>query len=64
MSSRRQDQRRNLANAVGLSSATVSHQFSHLRRPLVNSERREINVFYRAEPASLDAPSAVLATYC
>lgn len=54
-----------LADTVGLSSATVSHHLSQLKKAgLVSSERRGINVFYRAEPDSLEALRAVLATCC
>ena len=54
-----------LADTVGLSSATVSHHLSQLKKAgLVRSERRGINVFYRAEPDSLEALRAVLATCC
>ena len=54
-----------LAEAVGLSSATVSHHLGQLKKAgLVSSERRGINVLYRAEPDALEALRAVLATCC
>ena len=54
-----------LADTVGLSSATISHHLSQLKKAgLVSSERRGINGFYRAEPDSLEALRAVLATCC
>lgn len=54
-----------LADTIGLSSATVSHHLSQLRKAgLVSSERRGINVCYRVESDSLEALRAVLATCC
>ncbi len=54
-----------LADTIGLSSATVSHHLSQLKKAgLVSSERRGINAFYRVESDSLEALRAVLATCC
>ena len=54
-----------LAPAVGLTEATVSHHLSSLRKAgLVESERRGPNVFYRARHEALTALVRVLDPEC
>ncbi|MCF8608348.1 metalloregulator ArsR/SmtB family transcription factor [Gordonia sp. HY442] len=54
-----------LACAVGVSGGTASHHLNQLRNAgLVASERRGVNVFYRAEPENLEAMRVVLDTCC
>lgn len=54
-----------LAHAVSLSPGTVSHHLGQLKKAgLVGSERRGVNICYRAEPDALEALRGVLATCC
>ncbi|GAA3966450.1 Rv2640c family ArsR-like transcriptional regulator [Gordonia caeni] len=54
-----------LAEAVGVSAATASHHLAQLRNAgLVDSQRRGVHVFYRAEKDNLEALRTVLATCC
>ncbi|GAS92353.1 ArsR family transcriptional regulator [Mycolicibacterium brisbanense] len=54
-----------LATAVGLSDGTVSHHLGQLKKAgLALSQRRGMNVYYRAHVAALDALRGVLATCC
>ncbi|WP_425005322.1 Rv2640c family ArsR-like transcriptional regulator [Mycolicibacterium sp. S3B2] len=54
-----------LATAVGLSDATVSHHLAQLRKAgLVISERRGMHVHHRAHPDALQALCAVLDPDC
>ncbi len=54
-----------LAAAVDVSGGTATHHLNQLRGAgLVTSERRGVNNFYRAEPASLEALRGVLDTCC
>ncbi|MBX7453692.1 metalloregulator ArsR/SmtB family transcription factor [Mycolicibacterium sp. 3033] len=54
-----------LATAVGLSDATVSHHLTQLRKAgLVISERRGMHVHHRAHPDALQALCAVLDPDC
>ena len=54
-----------LAPAVGLTDATVSHHLASLRKAgLVESERRGPNVYYRARRESLSALVRVLDPEC
>ena len=51
---------RDLAPAVGLTEATISHHLGQLRKAgLVVGERRGMNVYYRVQRESLDALIAV-----
>ncbi|MDS1114950.1 Rv2640c family ArsR-like transcriptional regulator [Gordonia westfalica] len=51
-----------LAVAVGLTEATTSHHLGQLRKAgMVAPERRGMNVYYRAQPAALQALCDVLA---
>ncbi len=50
-----------LATAVGLTEATTSHHLGQLRKAgMVTADRRGMNVYYRAQPDSLDALRNVL----
>ncbi|QKT07957.1 winged helix-turn-helix transcriptional regulator [Gordonia sp. X0973] len=50
-----------LAAKVGVSAGTVSHHLNQLRNAgLVSSERRGVNIVYRAESVNLEALRAVL----
>jgi DNA-binding transcriptional ArsR family regulator len=50
-----------LAPAVGLSEATVSHHLKQLREAgLVEGTRKGTNVFYRPQPAALTALGHIL----
>jgi ArsR family transcriptional regulator len=55
-----------LAPAVGLTEATVSHHLSVLRRAglITDGERRGMNVFYRARRDSLGALCRVIDPEC
>ncbi|OBK27169.1 transcriptional regulator [Mycobacterium asiaticum] len=54
-----------LAAVLKLSDGTVSHHLTQLRNAgLVVSDRRGVNVFYRAHPEALKALSAVLNPDC
>ncbi len=54
-----------LAPALGLSEATVSHHLGQLRKAgLVSGERRGMNVFYRVRRESLEALVGVLDLAC
>lgn len=54
-----------LATAVGLAESTVSHHLGQLRKAgMVESERRGMNVYYRARGDSLDALRLVLDPNC
>jgi ArsR family transcriptional regulator, arsenate/arsenite/antimonite-responsive transcriptional repressor len=55
-----------LAPAVGLTEATVSHHLSVLRKAglIDDGERRGMNVYYRARPDSLGALCRVLDPNC
>lgn len=54
-----------LASAVGVSPGTASHHLNQLRNAgIVASERRGVNIFYRAERANLEAVRSALATCC
>ena len=54
-----------LAPAVGLTEATVSHHLSVLRKAgMVESERRGMNVYYRARRDSLVALCRVIDPSC
>jgi len=54
-----------LAPAVGLTEATVSHHLGQLRKAgLVAGERRGMNVYYRARRESLDALIGVFNLAC
>ena len=54
-----------LATAVGLAESTVSHHLSQLRRAgFVESERRGMNVYHRAQRESLVALCSVLDPNC
>ncbi|BBY99223.1 Rv2640c family ArsR-like transcriptional regulator [Mycolicibacterium fallax] len=54
-----------LADAVGLSPGTVSHHLARLKKAgLATSERRGVNIFYRADTVAIEALRAVLATCC
>ncbi|ETA05661.1 ArsR family transcriptional regulator [Gordonia alkanivorans CGMCC 6845] len=50
-----------LATAVGLTEATTSHHLGQLRKAgMVTPDRRGMNVYYRAQPDSLEALRNVL----
>ncbi|MBE7191571.1 MULTISPECIES: Rv2640c family ArsR-like transcriptional regulator [Gordonia] len=50
-----------LAAAVGVTEATTSHHLGQLRKAgMVVGQRRGMNVYYRAQPESLQALCAVL----
>ena len=54
-----------LAPAVGLTAATVSHHLGQLRKAgLVTCERRGMNVYYRAQRESLNALMGVFDLSC
>lgn len=54
-----------LAAAVGLTDATVSHHLGQLRRAgLVEGTRRGMNVYHRARPEALGALCRVLDPAC
>ncbi len=54
-----------LAPALGLTEATVSHHLRQLREAgLVEGTRKGTNVWYRPQPASLDALCRVLDPGC
>jgi ArsR family transcriptional regulator, arsenate/arsenite/antimonite-responsive transcriptional repressor len=54
-----------LAEAVGLTESTVSHHLSQLRKAgLVESERRGMNVYHRAQRDALVALCVVLDPNC
>ncbi|AHD24181.1 ArsR family transcriptional regulator (plasmid) [Rhodococcus pyridinivorans SB3094] len=54
-----------LATGVDLAESTVSHHLGQLRKAgMVESERRGMNVFYRARAESLEALRAVLDPNC
>jgi ArsR family transcriptional regulator, arsenate/arsenite/antimonite-responsive transcriptional repressor len=54
-----------LAPAVGVGEATVSHHLGQLRKAgLVTGERRGMNVYYRARPESLAALIGVFDISC
>ena len=56
---------RDLANAVGISEATVSHHLTQLRRAgIVESTRRGMNVYHRPQRAALIALCSVLDPSC
>ncbi|MAU81986.1 Rv2640c family ArsR-like transcriptional regulator [Gordonia sp. Z-3] len=52
-----------LATGLGLTEATTSHHLGQLRKAgMVTPERRGMNVYYRAQPESLNALCTVLGT--
>ena len=55
-----------LAPAVGLTEATISHHLSVLRKAglISDGERRGMNVYYRAQPDSLTALCRVIDPSC
>jgi ArsR family transcriptional regulator len=54
-----------LASAVGLSDGTVSHHLGQLKKAgLATSQRRGMNVYYRAHVAALEALRGVLVSCC
>lgn len=56
---------RDLANAVGISEATVSHHLTQLRRAgIVESTRRGMNVYHRPQRDALIALCSVLDPSC